>query len=284
MPERNIIQVGFLNVVASPHPEGIYGTSLRAAANKPVRYRGRDWAVILPPKKNSEDANLLEGVLSLWTDVDASEPSIDKTTFERRDVEDELKRIFKTRGFNNRGFYYVMDEKSHTIAVELKNDIGKTISARQVGRIFEVAFSTLNSGGQTYEVTVRPEEDALDQVLGLKRLDKVIIVLKRPNPGDHHGDDAEEILRELREQNMKQAEYEFTRQPGTDGINLNELNRTRAEVASENGKVESSGLNDDGERDKRSTSEYPRIVTRTLAAGTSFLSAVRNEVRRYRDR
>lgn len=282
MAEGNIIAVGFLNVVASPHPEGIYGRSLLAVANKPIRYRGKDYAVILAPRQNADDPLVWEGTLSLWTDVDASEPSIDKATFERKDVEKELRDIFAQRGFNNRGFSYVLDESTHTIAVELLNDTGKTLSIKSAGKIFEMAFSSLNKEGETFDVTVKPEEDALERVLGFSRIDKIHIVLKRPNPGDHHGDDANEVLRELEEQNMKRAEYVFSRQPGTDGIRLNETNRTIAEVAAHNGHVDSSGVDEDDEHDKRSTKEYPRIVRRTLAVGTVFLSALRNEAMRFR--
>lgn len=251
-------------------------------ANRPVRYRGKDYAVVLKPKQNSEDEALLEGTISVWTDIDASEPSIDKATFEAKDVEDSLKVVFDQRGFNNRAFRYVMDTETHSLAVELLNENGKKISVRQVGKIFQLLFGSLNDGNQTYEVTVKPEEDAIDHVLGLARLDRVTILLKRPNPGDHHGDDAEEVLRELEEQNMKQALYDFARQPQSDGIELNDKNQTRAEVASENGSVKGSGLDEYGERDTRSTKEYPKIVRQVLAAGTLFSTALRNQAKRFR--
>lgn len=227
------------------------------------------------------EEGLCEGSISIWTDIDSSEPSIDKATFRQQDVEAALKKVFAERGFNNRSFTYVLDEKTHTIGVELRNSLGKTFSIRQAGRLFERLLSSLNRDGQTFDITILPEEDALSRVLGLDRIDKIVIVLKRPNPGDHHGTDAEEILRELHEQNMKRAEYAFSRQPGTDGIHLNEDNQTRAEVAASNGHVESSGL-DQGERSHRSTQEYPKVVRRILATGTTFASAIASEVKRFR--
>lgn len=283
MAEGNVIAVGFLNVVASPHPPGIYARSLKRIANMPVRYRGKDYAVILNPRQSSDDPHLWQGTLSLWTDVDATEPSIDKATFEQQDVSEELKKVFAARGFNNRGFNYILDEDSHIITIELQNEVGKTLSIKSAERIFELAFSSLNKEGETYDVTTRPEEDALEKVLSFERLDRVHIVLKRPNPGDHHGSDADEVLRELAEQNMKKAEYIFARQPGTDGIRLNEENRALAAVASAgNGHVDSSGVDDDDEHVKRSTKEYPRVVRRTLAAGTAFMAALRSESTRFR--
>lgn len=281
MSERNIIEIGFVNIVASPHPSGIYFESLQIVSNVPVNIRGRDFAIITSPKPVSSQDGIFQGLISVWTDIDSSEPSIEKSTFQKIDIEAELKKIFSERGFNNRSFIYVLDELTHTVAIELKNDLGKTLSIRQAGRLFERLMTALNREGQTFDVTVLPDEDALSNVLGMERIDKIHIVLKRPNPGDHHGTDADDILRELHEQNMKRAEYTFSRQPGTDGIHLNEDNQTRAEVASSNGHVESSGL-EDGQKMHRSTQEYPKVIRRVLAAGTLFATAVISEVKRFR--
>jgi len=282
MPEERTISVGFVNIVATPHPPGIYPAALADVANKPVRVRGNDWAILTRPSQSRGEDDLYEGLVSVWTDIDASEPSINKATFQKQDVEAALKKIFDERGFNNRSFSYVLDDQTHKVAVELKNELGKTISIRQIGKVFDLLLSTLNREGQTFEVTIVPEEDAIERVLGLSRLDRVDILLKRPNVGDHDSGDADEVLRELYEQNIKEAAYRFSRQPGTDGIHLNEENETRAEVAAENGYVKSSGLDEDGEKDQRSTKEYPKIVPLILAGGAIAIALLRNEAKRFR--
>ena len=282
MADQKEIAVGFINIVATPHPVGVYAGALARAANRPVRYRGRDYAVILPPCINKSDHDLYEGTISLWTDIDATEPSIDKATFRKQDVEAALKKVFAERGFNNRGFYYVFDVKTHTVAVELKNDLGKTLSIRQATKIFDASLSALNREGQSFEVTTRPDKDALERVLGFNRLERVVILVKRPNPGDHHGDDAEEVLRKLQEQNLKQAMYVYVKQPGSDGINLNNENQKLAEVASTNGYVESFGFDNDDEREMRSTVHYPHVITRDVGGDTTFLSIIRDEAKRFR--
>jgi Domain of unknown function (DUF4747) len=280
--EGNKFEVGFINIVASPHPLGIYPQSMADVSGEPIQYYGNNWAAILAPNKSKVDDKLYEGILTVWTDVDSSEPSIDKNTLTKQDVEGSLKKIFDERGFNNRSFNYILDDATHKIAMELKNDHGKTISIKQVEKIFNVAFSRLNREGQTYEVTVVPEDDALDLVLGLKRLDKVRMVIKRPNPGDHLDTDAADVLREMEEQNINKDERTFTRQSGTDTIHLNDANLARAAVAATDGFVESGGRDENGMPEKRSTKEYPKIVRATLEAGTSFISALRNEARRFR--
>lgn len=282
MAEDRTILIGFVNVVATPHPPGIYKEALKRVANKPVNVRGSDYAIVTTPRAVKGEKGLHEGLVSVWTDVDASEPSINKATFQKQDVEAALRKIFLERGFNNRTFSYVLDEQTHIITVELRNDEGKTISVGQVGKIFELLFSRLNKAGQSFAATIVPEEDAIERVLGLARLDRVDILLKRPNPGDHDDGDAEEVLRELDEQNMKQAEYVFVRQPGTDGIRLNARNEARAEVAATNGYVKSSGVDENGDRDRRSTKEYPKIVPLALAAGALAVTLLRDEAKRRR--
>lgn len=282
--EGSKFEAGFINVVASPHPKGVYPEALQQVANIPVNYWGTNYAAIRAPKPTPEEPGLYEGVFTVWTNVDTTEPSIDKATLEQVELDDDLKAVFEKRGFNNRSFNYVLEESTHTLAVELRNEFGKTVSARQAGKIFSLALSKLNRRGQTFETTVIPEDDALSMVLGLKRLDKVKIVIKRPNPGDHLDTDAEEVLREMEEQNINKDERIFTRQSGTDSINLNEQNQTRAEVAATDGFVESAGRDEDGKPDRRSTKEYPKIVRRTLAAGTAAISALRNEAKKFRGR
>lgn len=276
-------EAGFINLVASPHPEGIYPRSLASVANDPVNYWGSNYAAIRAPRQNDKDSFLYDGYLTIWTEVDVSEPSIDKATLQEVDLEEDLKEIFRKRGFNSRTFNYVLDESTHKIAVELLNDQGKTLSAKQAGNIFSMAFSRLSTSGQTYETTVIPEDDALSMVLGLTRIDKIRMVIQRPNPGDHLDTDAAEVLREMEEQNINKDERIFTRQSGADSINLSEANHTRAAVASTDGFVESYGRDEGGLTEKRSTKEYPKIVKRILAAGTTFIQALRNEARRFRD-
>lgn len=274
MPDRQV-PVAFFNIVATPHPAGAYSKALDEIAAQPMNYRGRDFAVVFKPQADPEDDRFLRGRLAAWTDINPKEPSIDKATFEEVQVEDELAEIFEKRGFNNRGFAWVFDVQKHTLAFELKNDLNQTISAKQVERIFEHLLSSLNREGQTYEVTLIPREDAVDIVLGLSRIDTITIVLKRDNVGDHDDGDADDVLRELEEQNTKRQAYHFSRQPGTDSIKLNEKNRARADAAPENGFVASTGQDANGNHQSLSTKQYPDVVQAAVPAGGSIFHALK---------
>ena len=128
------------------------------------------------------------------------------------------------------------------------------------------------------EVTVIPEDDALSFVLGLSRLDRVEILVKRPNQDDIT-DKANAIMAELMAQHAKSEDRVLTRAGGSDGLELSEENMVRAEVAATNGYVKSSGRDDEGEPDKRSTKEYPKIVRMVVDAGESFIGKVRDAAR-----
>jgi hypothetical protein len=55
-----------------------------------------------------------------------------------------------------------------------------------------------------------------------------------------------------------------------------------AEVAADNGFVNSKGRDEDGEPDARSTKEYPKIVKVILDAGQTVLASLREQAKRVR--
>ena len=112
----------------------------------------------------------------------------------------------------------------------------------------------------------------------MSRLDKVEILVKRPNQDDIT-DKANAIMAELMEQGAKSEDRVLTRAGGADSLELNEENRIRAEVAATNGYVKSSGRDEDDEPDKRSTKEYPKILRIIVDAGESFIGKVRDAAR-----
>ncbi len=73
------------------------------------------------------------------------------------------------------------------------------------------------------------------------------------------------------------------RQAKTDGIELSAENETYARVAARNGHVDSSGLDGEGVHDRRSTKEVPKVVRTAIAAGTSFLVALRKIAKSARE-
>lgn len=277
MPEDRVAAFGFLNVVATPHPDGVYERLLNVAANIPVQFWGSYYAAISKPKGSSEDPELLIGRLLVWVEIDPREPAINKQKLEEVNLDENNAKVAKEYGFNLRVHNYIFDLKSHVLTIELKNEPGQIISMSRIKRIFDRLFSPeiLGRESELVETTVIPDDDALAQVLGFSRLDKVDINVKRPNEDDVIKE-TNEVLEELLGQNAQKQEVILTRAPKTDGIQLNDRNKKLARVAANNGYVTATGrMNDQRLTDKRSTKEYPKIIKYTIDGSHTILGALR---------
>jgi Domain of unknown function (DUF4747) len=280
MVDQVIQEVGFLNIVATPHPDGVYARLIGRAAGFSVAFYGDQTGAITAPKAVGNENSLLQGQLVVWTDIDEDQPGIDKRKLSQVKLADMDFSVPENLGFNSRVFVYVFNTATHVMAIETRNEFGQTISPTRAKRIFDRLLSPpiLGLDAEMVEVTVIPEDDALSQVLGLARLDRVDILVKRPNPDDI-SDVAAAVMADLLEQNAKSEERILSRASGTDGIELNDENMIRARVAANNGYVSSAGRDEDGEPDKRSTKEYPKIVRWIVDVGGSAASRVREAAR-----
>lgn len=278
------LEVGFLNIVATPHPKGVYRRLLELSAERPVSFWGDYKAAITKPIGLHEDETFRSFQLIIWLEINPDEPTIDKSVLKKAKFPREGREFTAKYGVNGRVFYCLFDEETHQLIVELRNEDGQTVSPRRLERIFVELMSPEVLGAKTeeVEVTVIPTDDAISYVLGLKRLDKVEILVKRPNQDDITTE-TNRVMNDLIEQNAKSERRIISRQAKTDGIDLSDVNEVYARVAAHNGHVDSSGLDENGDHDTRSTKEVPKIVRRAVGAGVSFLAALRNLAREARD-
>ncbi len=125
------------------------------------------------------------------------------------------------------------------------------------------------------EVTLVPSEDVLNRILTMSRLKRLEIHLVRPNPDDSY-DEAEEIVRKLREQRAKSLNVVLVEAPKSGGIKPNKETVAQAKVAETNGYVKGVGEDAHGERQLLSTKEHPRIERIAVSeSGTVRETAVR---------
>ena len=280
MADEKTLEIGFLNVVATPHPTGVYERLLRSVAGRAVQFFGDQVAALTAPRSAPGEGHLLEGRIVIWTDIDESQPGVNKRDLTAVHLSDMDFSVPRDLGFNGKVFIFVFNTRSHVLAYEARNESGQTLSPRRAKRIFDLLMSpkVLGLEAEFVEVTVIPEDDALAFVLGLSRLDRVEILVKRPNEDDITKK-ANAVMAELMAQNAKSEDRVLTRAAGPDTLELSEENMVRAEVAATNGFVKSSGRDADGEPDKRSTKEYPKILRVVVDAGESFISRIRNAAR-----
>jgi Domain of unknown function (DUF4747) len=207
MAQGQVVEFGFINVVATPHPKGVYLSLLKRAANSPVNFWGDQYAAITSPRAYDNEPDLFVGRLVTWTEINEDEPAINKQRLTETSLADLNFSVPADVGFNGRVFYYMLNEKTHVVSVELKNEFGKSISAGRTGKIFSRLMSpeVLGIDSEIVEVTVIPEEDALDWVMGIDRLDRIEILVKRPNADDITAK-TNRIMNELDAQNVKRQE------------------------------------------------------------------------------
>lgn len=260
MADESHLEFCILNIAASPHPEGVYVRLLEQAATKQVKYWGDRFATISAPREREE--GFWQGRILTWDNIDFREPGIDTGSLTEVDVSGFGDTLPPNIGFNGRVFLYTLRVRDHRVFVETLNELGKTLSPRQAGKIFD---SLLNEPNQPREspivsVTVIPDENALKQILAIDQLKKLRIHLVRPN-ADDVGDEADEVLQELVEQGAKSQDILLTAAAG-EGLKPNEHTLAQASVAEINGYVDGNGREADGTRVAYSTRQYPRVIHR----------------------
>lgn len=274
----------FLNVVATPHPKGVYERLFRKASNEIVQYWGAYHAAISNILAIEGDDGLFNFSLSTWMEIDPDEPTIRKEDLAKAIFPKEGRDFTNQYGVNGRVFTCILDTVTHVVTVELKNEDGKKLSAGRAELIFQHLFSPNNLGAnaEDVEVTLIPQDDALEYVLGFDRLDRVEILVKLPN-ADDITTATNRVLDKLRNMKAKSEKQTLVKATGPDGLKLDDDHMTLATVAAAgNGRVDTIGLDEDGEKSERSTKEKPKIVRRILQKGQSYIAAIRNIAREAR--
>ena len=280
------IRVAFLNVVATPHPAGVYERLFRFIANKPVKFWGTENAAIGPIRSRPENPGIFTGHVRTWVDIDPKSPAVQKRDLEEVPLTQEQREMSRELGFNGKTFRFVLDTNEHRVSIATVNEVGHKLAPTRALSIFEKLLSpeVLGKDAEEVAVSIVPSDDALKRVLSIKRLDRVEIQIRRPN-ADDVTQETHEVLAELRAQNAKRQEVVLIRAAHTESLELSETNQKYARVAaSGDGYVKSQGRNSAGEPEKRSTREYPKLVEKLVEEGQTFLGALAEIARSARTR
>lgn len=114
----------------------------------------------------------------------------------------------------------------------------------------------------TVEVTPVPDEDVLDRMLALHRLERLFIELKRPNSDDGLTEE-QRWQRKLEKQKARRMKMELVAD-GSQSIKPDEETRGMARAAAHNGKVTVIGRTKDGLKVEESTEQHPRVQPVTI--------------------
>ena len=267
------VEFGILNVVAHPHGPGVYKALLERAANREINFWGDLNGAIRAPREVEPGIYQTEIVVGVELDLDA--PLIDRSSYREVGPDDAEVRLSGQHLYNGRVFVLTFLEHDHYLFFESKNEFGKNLSPNRAQRFFRRLFSqeVLGSDSPYVDVTVVPEDDTLEMLLGIERLDKVEIFLQKPNPADVNDDEVQGALADLEAQGAKSQFIRLMRAPKVSSIVLNAQNYIRAKVAQFNGYVKASGKTADGEPFAGSTKQYPKVINATLDA-TSAVTGI----------
>jgi len=277
------IEIGALNIVASPHPPNIYAQMLEAVADREVKLWGSDRGKITKPKRMEDKPGVLLGQVLLWAHIDPNSPwintekNVEATTEEKKAIVEALPGNIEP---NFRAFNYAFVEEKHYLIIEIRNELGAHFSPNRVERMFSKLFEKLPKGfPATFDVTVVPEAESLKRILQIPRLQKLEIFLKRPN-GDDLGDEYERILDEMKEEGAGSYKIEKKKAPKVKSMKLKEATVDLAEKASENGYVTGRGKSADGKTPIfESTKNHPK--KRMMEVQTSSLGAFLSGLRHF---
>lgn len=279
MSKGQRVELSVLNIVATPHPDGIYPQLLRDVSGQGVKFWGDEHAAISAPVEVGD--GIFQGRIVIWTEIDPDAPAIDIAKLEEVPLESSGALLPDNVGFNGRVFLYTLNSKNHLIFVEARNEFKNNLSPRRAGIIFAALFKKLPIDAPLVDVTVVPEDDTVDTLLALPRLDKVHIHLTRPNV-EEFGEAAQQILKQLEAEGAKSQDVVIKRSPTADTLRLSEEHQIQARVSAYHGWFWASGLQEDGGKFDGSTKEYPKIIKKIIDGGTSFALAARDIARSFR--
>ncbi|WP_424627563.1 DUF4747 family protein [Bradyrhizobium sp. SYSU BS000235] len=273
------LQVAALNIVASPHPSGIYPELLRAAAGAEIPIWGSDYAKITSPLRIEDRPGLYTGQILVWAQIDTNgrwlnkRKDVEATAEEMQEIEEALPPDFEP---NFRRFTYLLDESEHLLLIEVRNEFGHNLSPHRAERFFFRLMESLPEKWPDVDVTVVPEDDTLEKIFSIPRLVKLEILIKRPN-ADDVGDDFNRIMEGMAEEGAKSWRIEKIKAPKEKTLKPNDDTKRMAAVAATNGTVSGKGKDESGSPVFESTAEHPKI--RRVELITSSFGAVLSALR-----
>jgi hypothetical protein len=272
------LELYILNIVANPHPPGVYPHLLRQASRGAAKARGSDYAKITKPRKERE--GVWSGRILIWTEIDMAGRWLDLVREDDlpKEVRDTIAIPARARP-NYRVFQYVFDEKKHLFYYEHRNErgekLGPTIAKRVLSKLLSREF--LGDDAIDVEVTIVPDRGAVGRILRLPGLKRLHIRLNRPNPDDFE-EKKRRILKDLQKNHARRMDTELIRAPGTDKLTPTGEIKDLAEVAAENGFVEGES-DGQGHRTVLSTREFPQKIILTMDEGRGVLARLLAHVR-----
>lgn len=228
--------------------------------------------------KSALDSNELHGEIYRFTHIDPDTPWFNTQTGKPADELDTEKIVLpENLQPNLERFPFVFRPKEHRfwyVSKDRKSSLGPSVAESFLQKIFDEV--SLRKGLPSVEVTVTPDRAAVEEVLNIHRITRIIFEFKRPNIDDA-GEIETRIMERMERQRINRINEVMT-STDPDGIEPDEQLKAEAEVAAHNGHVESYGYDAAGLPAAESTKNKPAKYTSLLNESIESIWNVLNRI------
>lgn len=279
MARPRTIEISALNIsMHNPHsPQHYVDLFLEALRRKKIFVQGEVHGVMLGSltgTRTAVETNELRGEIYRFVKVDANELWFNTQTNEQASKDDvaELNIPANMRAHMQR-IEFVFFPKEHDLWF-ISQDGSNRLGPKRAERFFQLLLddaATYNDWPEV-NVTVLPEKTALQNMLALHQLSKIVMQFKRPNPDDG-ASVAGRIMHRMEAQKIRSLKEELIAAKG-ESIKPDVQTIAEAGVAAINGYVEVHGKNAEGVPVHESTVKKPIRIAMSVDSMIETAAAV----------
>lgn len=251
-----------INVVQHPHSKERY-IDLFKELNKNkngIKILGQYYGQLSNIDINIEEG-YIQGEIYRYTEINKNAPWLNIIEHSQILDEEGKPKLLVEEHFkpNSKKIYFYFIIKHHRLVFDKKE-----ISPKFIKNFFENLIANTNISKkldinkQSIKITVEQSAESLEKILELHHINKIDLVIHRPNPDDL-SDDLENGMK-LRLENMNADTYMETIKSEHSSIEPDEILKKYMNVARSNGKVEVRGRNEAGKSITESTESHPLEV------------------------
>lgn len=283
MAKPRTIEIRQINIsMHAPHsPEGYVDLFQKAYRLRRITTRGKSDGYLLGALYDAQHAverNELQGEIYRFTNIDPNAPWFNTQTGKpAEETETEQISIPGNLHPNLEHIPFVFRPKEHKfwyVSKDRKTTMGPSIAAGFLQQLFDDV--SRKHGIPPVEVTVKPDEAAVDEVLSIHRITKLIFEFKRPN-ADDAGDVEQRIMQRMEQRNIDRIREEMT-SSDPEGIEPDDELKLEAQVAASNGHVEAKGYDAVGmpatESTRTKPAVYPELVNEAVESVWNVLARI----------
>ena len=260
------LTIGAVNITTHPHSPANYKALFKAAfaIKQSVHLTGQRHAILGSANSadESDDSMPLFGDILCYTKIDSDGNWLNLTNFEILDDDEKKKKIVLPKDLmpDSLAVQYVFYPKNHHLFFEVYHR-GNRMRPQTMGKFLLGLFggASIQERFGEVNVTVIPSHESVEQVLGMPRISRLNISIRRPNADDQ--DEFEKaVLKTMADQRAIRIDSQYVAGRG-DTLMPDKLTRDMAHVAARNGVVIAFGEDANGNSAKESTSDHPLLDT-----------------------